>query len=743
MITNKQPLVSIFMPVRNGMPWIKRALESVLSQTWHTLEIIVQDGDSDDGTLEYLQQFYDRISLVSEKDTGPDEGFLKALNRCQGDIIGSCMSDEALCPDAIEKAVTFLLENPLMPCVVGITLEYDLDHKILEKTVMPQYFDLTLFLCGGFIPHFPGAFYRRNFLERIGFYEGQWGDYGFEYEFWLRMACEGPIGSLNHVMSRYGRHDHQLSITVHQNTIPQIKSHLALLSHFFSQDGPFGDNYLLLNLCHQYHRGKAIASLTSNPNRSNIYIKDYIQETISIRNEENKKLFSYPYADFITQQPCHDFMTGLMLYFYKETANFFRQRGQVEQALFCYLQAIHNKDWTAAQMACSLALKIDSEREKNQLIIQHYWLELFPKTQTHDHHRFQHKKRLKIGYLCSSPLKDDVFNKLIFLEKYHKDDRYSVILYLPHFNDLTQFYKADKLYAVGHLSVPEFRQLVLSDTLDILITLAGFDQTHHFTSLLTRLAPLQINFGAHLAPTKIPTMDWIITDSFASSYITPEDYTEHILPWRGGASFCIHPSYERDHDHSNPFKENDSVLFGSFNDSDTLQESLIYQWSNLLHECPHSKLLISHKGLEKNTNREFITRQFKSYNIDSKRLILKTLSFSEMCDPVHIILDSWPYSNGAIIAQALMRGIPAISMTGIRLSSLSGATILHHAGCDELIAKNWPHYIDIARDLSKNCERLKRYHRTLRQQIIDRGLCDPIAFVRTFELNLETIIKKY
>ena len=107
-----EPLVSIMSFCKDRAPTIRRSIESVLSQSYRNFELVVQDGASTDGTLEILKSYDDpRIKIVSQKDSGVAEAFWRALNRCQGDIIGTCLSDEELMPGAIEKAVEFFREN--------------------------------------------------------------------------------------------------------------------------------------------------------------------------------------------------------------------------------------------------------------------------------------------------------------------------------------------------------------------------------------------------------------------------------------------------------------------------------------------------------------------------------------------------------------------------------------------------------------------------------------------------------
>jgi glycosyltransferase involved in cell wall biosynthesis len=61
MSSTDQPLVSILIPTYNCRPWIQRAVESALSQTWKNREVIVVDDCSTDGTYDQLTQFADAI----------------------------------------------------------------------------------------------------------------------------------------------------------------------------------------------------------------------------------------------------------------------------------------------------------------------------------------------------------------------------------------------------------------------------------------------------------------------------------------------------------------------------------------------------------------------------------------------------------------------------------------------------------------------------------------------------------
>src|SRR4051812_31760457 len=105
------PLVSLILCVKNGMPYLPDALASVAGQSHRNIELVVQDAESNDGTLEALAAVSNRlpvVDVVSEPDAGIGDAYNRAIARCRGEIVGSIDADNVLMPDAVEQAVEFL-----------------------------------------------------------------------------------------------------------------------------------------------------------------------------------------------------------------------------------------------------------------------------------------------------------------------------------------------------------------------------------------------------------------------------------------------------------------------------------------------------------------------------------------------------------------------------------------------------------------------------------------------------------
>ncbi|MGH7102273.1 MAG: glycosyltransferase [Acetobacteraceae bacterium] len=116
-----EPLVSIAMPVRNGMPHLRQAIESISRQTYRRFELVIQDGVSTDGSLEYIRGLdvpYP-VHLVSEHDGSLTAGYNRALGRCTGELVTALACDEILDSDSLAIFVSWYREHPDAVCIYG------------------------------------------------------------------------------------------------------------------------------------------------------------------------------------------------------------------------------------------------------------------------------------------------------------------------------------------------------------------------------------------------------------------------------------------------------------------------------------------------------------------------------------------------------------------------------------------------------------------------------------------------
>jgi glycosyltransferase involved in cell wall biosynthesis len=188
------PLVSIVTPSFNQAAFLRRTIDSVLSQTYGNIEYIVMDGGSTDGSVEILKSFGDRVRWISEQDRGQAHAINKGFALCRGQILGYLNSDDTLLPDAVEKVVSFFAGNPQCDMVYGEANYIDKKDHITGMYNTADYTFARLMLdccvCQ------PAAFWSDRIAAAVGPFDESL-DIVMDYDYWLRIARAG--GHIKHL----------------------------------------------------------------------------------------------------------------------------------------------------------------------------------------------------------------------------------------------------------------------------------------------------------------------------------------------------------------------------------------------------------------------------------------------------------------------------------------------------------------------------------------------------------------
>lgn len=107
------PKISVIMSVYNGQPFIKEAVESILSQTHKNFEFIIVDDGSTDSTLKYLKHVKDKriIIIKNSKNLGLSASLNKAINKSKSEYITRMDADDISYPRRLETQLNFLQKN--------------------------------------------------------------------------------------------------------------------------------------------------------------------------------------------------------------------------------------------------------------------------------------------------------------------------------------------------------------------------------------------------------------------------------------------------------------------------------------------------------------------------------------------------------------------------------------------------------------------------------------------------------
>ena len=122
---NNTPLVSVLIPTYNRKEMLKRALDSVLQQTYKNIEIYVSDNASTDNTIELMHEYSNKDNRIiysrREKNMGPMYNGSEAYNHLKGKYaIILCDDDYFLSNTFFENAVKAMEENENIVIVRGV-----------------------------------------------------------------------------------------------------------------------------------------------------------------------------------------------------------------------------------------------------------------------------------------------------------------------------------------------------------------------------------------------------------------------------------------------------------------------------------------------------------------------------------------------------------------------------------------------------------------------------------------------
>lgn len=205
-------LISIITPSFNQAQFLEETIRSVISQDHPTIEYIVMDGGSRDGSVDIIRRHADRIA---HWQSGPDGGQAAAINagwnRARGEVLAYLNSDDYYSTTSVLSLVARIFtEHPDVGLVHGQGHWVDRDGRILQTThTRPTAQSLVNGL--GSLPQ-PAVFIRRSALQRVGPLNESL-HFALDKEFYLRVAGNFPFISLSQPLACLRLHGDSKSVS--------------------------------------------------------------------------------------------------------------------------------------------------------------------------------------------------------------------------------------------------------------------------------------------------------------------------------------------------------------------------------------------------------------------------------------------------------------------------------------------------------------------------------------------------
>jgi len=201
------------MPVLNGKRYIAGAIESILTQTYGNVELVVVDDGSTDETYAMVEPYFHKLNIkyVSHPARqGIPASMNDGVRHSTGELIAFLDHDDIWLPEMLETQVAYLESHPDVGMVHSDFQTIDAEGRIIEDSVakcrnrvrvsgsvFPQLF-MDCFIVGN------SVLIRKECFNRLGYFDEslRFGD----YDMWLRIARRYKVDYVPKVLTAYRQH---------------------------------------------------------------------------------------------------------------------------------------------------------------------------------------------------------------------------------------------------------------------------------------------------------------------------------------------------------------------------------------------------------------------------------------------------------------------------------------------------------------------------------------------------------
>jgi len=221
------PKISVVIPSYNKVKYVSKTLQSIVTQRYQNLEVIVQDGGSTDGTVAIIEKYAGRypkiIKWESEKDNGQTDAINKGLKKATGEVLAYLNADDIYCEGALRTVGEYFAKHPKTLWLAGRGKIVNSKGKTISSWVSDyKNFLLSknrywLLLMVNYLMQ-PSVFLSRMAYDKYGPFSGTKTSV-MEYDLWLKMGKIQMPKRINKCLSGFRMSGDNISSTVFKETL--------------------------------------------------------------------------------------------------------------------------------------------------------------------------------------------------------------------------------------------------------------------------------------------------------------------------------------------------------------------------------------------------------------------------------------------------------------------------------------------------------------------------------------------
>lgn len=179
--------ITVITVTKNRLEMLSRAVNSFMCQIYEDKQLIIVDGASDDGSVQFLKNLkHDEIKWISEEDSGIYDALNKGIRLAEGEIIGVLHSDDFYYDDRVLCRVANAFRDQRdLDFVSGSTLYVSNKSSTKIRRVYNSAYFKSWMLRFGFIPSHTATFFRYALVEQLGGYNLKYKS-ASDFDFFVR-----------------------------------------------------------------------------------------------------------------------------------------------------------------------------------------------------------------------------------------------------------------------------------------------------------------------------------------------------------------------------------------------------------------------------------------------------------------------------------------------------------------------------------------------------------------------------
>jgi glycosyltransferase involved in cell wall biosynthesis len=211
--TEMTPLVSVVMPVRDGVRWLSEAIASVQAQVFSSFELVIVDDGSVDDTPKIIGRFAQadpRIVAFRQGKLGLVAALNLAASQSRGRLIARLDADDRMHPQRLDRQVQYLDAHPEIGLLGSWADKID-EHGTFIGRLTPETHPekLKLLLRNGNPFVHSSVIVRSDIMKTLGYrcaFEA-----AEDYDLWLRMSEVTKIANMPECLVQYRLHETNVS----------------------------------------------------------------------------------------------------------------------------------------------------------------------------------------------------------------------------------------------------------------------------------------------------------------------------------------------------------------------------------------------------------------------------------------------------------------------------------------------------------------------------------------------------